>query len=168
MESSCRKNDIYYYRRDDNGKLEKVAYGKAIEQDAMGYIELEDGSKARRVYSMDPKRKKRRKVHRRPPKDRPIFSDTLGVTAGQLQEMEADRKINGFGSVEFVPDPQVKGFFLAKVDSDKEKWRYAKHRGGMVDHNSRNGSAFTFTEDELRKAEELVRRSQSCEDTQSC
>lgn len=149
----------YYYRRDDNGKLEKVGFPIAIQQDAMGFITLAGGVKARRVHSMDPKPKaKKRDTSADAVKDRPILSDTLGVTISQLPEMEAARKLCGFGSVEFVPDPDVKGFFKAKFGSAREKQRYAEHRGMPHDKNGMTGTFSKLSEEDMEKARALVSR----------
>lgn len=75
---------------------------------------------------------------------KPIISDALGFTEGQLAQFEADRIKHGFSDVEFVRDPQVPEFYQVKMGSEETKSRYMKHRG-YHDRNSLNGGGAHLT-----------------------
>ena len=90
---------------------------------------------------------------RRPPK---IVSDALGFGAHQLEEFEADRKVNKLRGVEFHPDPTEPGFIQAHFDSEDAKARYMRHRGAF-DKNSKNGSGAMLSESHLEWARRKAR-----------
>jgi hypothetical protein len=85
----------------------------------------------------------------------PPVSDALGFGGGQLADFEADRKANGFSSIEFKPDPSVPEFMQVHAGSRREMLKYAKHRG-LVDRSTT--STFYLTEDDMQKARELAGR----------
>jgi len=82
-------------------------------------------------------------------------SDSLGFGKRQLAEMEADRKANGFGGIEFVPDPQVEGFCQVKYASSSDYDRYARHRGFV---NATGVGGVIVSVEELNRAKEIVSR----------
>jgi len=128
-----KDRDTYEFRREDNGKIIRVSFTQMMEQDVSGFIKLPGGVAAKRVHSTHKVRilgsdRRQNATHRT------HVSDSLGIGAGQLEEMEADRKLHGFNSTSFKQDPDVKGFFQAHFDSPQEWRRYVKHRG-LEDHN---------------------------------
>jgi hypothetical protein len=145
----------YAFRRVDTDEIVHVDFEKMMEQDAAGYIRLDDGVEARRVvdFSNTP----RDKPTERDGKPIPP-SDAMGFIGDQLGEFEADRVANGFSGVEFVLDPMCKGndfeFYQVKCSSRREWERYVAHRG-MVDRNRSCGVSISPAE--LQRASEMVR-----------
>lgn len=86
---------------------------------------------------------------------KPIVSDALGFGAHQLAEMEADRKMNGFSSVEFKPDPHVPEFIQVHCESRRDFDRYTKHRG-YVQKSGMGG--VRLTQAQLDRAAAMVSR----------
>jgi len=142
---------MYQFVREDNGEVVEVGFEKMMEQDAAGFIKLDDGVSARRVQDLPKKDKKRRK---KAVPEIPV-SDALGFTSHQLAEFEYDRKRNGFSGVEFTPDPSCPEFYQVRFSSLKERDRYIRHRG-MVDRNKTKGSA--LSERDFSDARELLGR----------
>lgn len=141
-----------YKFRSDDGKEIEVSFDEMMNQQG-GYI-IRDGELYRRVGSGSFK-KRTTKPSGKTTKE--IISDTLGFGQHQLQEMEADRKANGFKGVEFTRDPHVPEFFQVRCDSPKTWHRYLRHRG-FTDKNSKNGGAHCITEQEMEQARKLVDR----------
>ena len=141
------------FRREDNDELIELDFATVMErQDAAGYVTLDDGVLARRCIHLE---QKAGRADRRAELDKPIISDTLGVTAHQLAEMEADRKAHGFRGVEFVQDAAEPTFYQVKCDS-VASWRaYMKHRG-MADRNSKNGSGASLSPALLERAKQRI------------
>lgn len=147
----------YSYRREDNGKLVKVGFTEAIQQDRAGYITV-DGVQARRVYSLDPEWKARPKEIREGHKDQKVVNSfTLGFGECQIDDFEKDRKANGFNGIEFARDPDVPQFLQIRADSQKDMDRYVKHRG-KSDKNGINGSSAMLTPAMIEDARELAMR----------
>ena len=142
---------MYQFVREDNGEIVEVDFEKMMEQDAAGFIKLDDGVSARRVQDLPRHEKKRRK---KGVPEIPV-SDALGFTAHQLAEFEYDRKSNGFSGVEFTPDPMCPEFYQVRFSSLKERDRYIRHRG-MVDRNKTKGAA--LSKGDFESARELLGR----------
>ena len=137
--------ETYPFRREDNGEIVEVPFETMI-QHRYGWITLEDGVEARRVHREE-RKPKRREVRTG---SREIVSDALGFGQHQFDEMEADRRGNGFDGVEFRRDPSVPEFFQVKCSSRAEFNKYMRHRG----FEQRTGiGGVMLSEDELRRAE---------------
>lgn len=134
------------FRREDNDELIEVDFATVMDrQDASGYLLLDDGVFARRCWHLE---EKPAPPSKRAELDKPIVSDTLGFTAHQLAEFEADRRANGFSGIEFVQDRLEPSFYQVKCDN-ADVWRkYMKHRG-LADRNSRNGGGAQLTPGQL-------------------
>lgn len=142
---------MYQFIREDNGEIVEVDFEKMMEQDAAGYIVLEDGVAARRVRDFGPQSVKRcdDNANHKPP-----VSDNLGVYVHQLGQFEEDRKKHGFTGVEFRPDPLCPVHYQAHFSSFEEHERYMKHRGMFDKGRSKGGG---MSEQGLRDAENMVR-----------
>lgn len=148
----------YRFLREDDGKTVQVDFETMMQMDAAGYITLPDGVRARRDRQKEPPLRRADIVSatRSETGSKPIPpSDAMGFTAHQLQEFEADRQLNGFSGVEFVPDPLEPTFYQVKC-SDRRTWeRYASHRG-FVDLN--RTAAVSISAADLEAAKRLVSR----------
>lgn len=146
----------YRFIREDDGAVIEVDFETMMAMDAAGYITLKDGAQAKRDHTGEPRRFSDTVSDGRESGTKPIPpSDAMGFTAHQLAEFEADRKMNGFGGVEFVPDPHEPTFYQVKC-SDRRTWeRYVRHRG-FVDKNST--AAVAISAADLEAAKELVSR----------
>lgn len=138
-------SDTYQFQT-NTGKIIEVDWATMMQQDAAGYLILEDGTVVKRVRMplVRPAVPLPHDIELR----KPIISDALGFTAAQLPEFEADRKANGFSGIEFVKDPTCEQFYQVKINSLAEWSRYYKHRG-MRDKNSRNGGNAAPSQEEL-------------------
>lgn len=144
------------YRREDNSEVVEMPDDAWLQQDAMGFITLPDGTKARRCVRLEIERDKPQRAPRRRGADTNgvVVTDKLGVGAHQLAEMDAMRKLGGHTDIEFVPDPDSPYFFKARCASRAAMRRYAKFRG-MVD---RTGSmeGLRITPAELDQAKKRI------------
>ena len=152
---------LYKFRREDNQKIVEVPFGVMMGQDAAGFITLPCGTLARRCAYLEeeepaPAPPQRRGQHTG---TRKIVSDSLGFPRQQLADFERDRKANGFGGVEFAPDPAVPEFVQVHCDSRATFNRYAKHRG-MVNKNTFGG--VLLSTEEMERAETIARRIYPC------
>ncbi len=143
----------YQFRREDNGQIVEVSFQKMMAQ-VGGYITLECGVTAKRVYDEEVRHEQESKSAMSGPAPA-IISDAMGFTASQLPDFEADRVKNGFDGVSFHPDPLEPTFYQAKFSSWKEWERYVRHRG-MVDNNGKNGGGAILTADQFERAKQRV------------
>jgi hypothetical protein len=146
----------YAFRRCDNEEIVWLEFEEMM-QSKDGFLSIHlDGKpvELRRCHSMEA-------AHSAPERamgiNRPIISDSMGVTSNALAAMEEDRKKHGFKGVEFVQDKDSPYFYHAKFDSPAEWERYRKHLG-LTDNNSKNGSSAALSEDLLEKAREVAKR----------
>lgn len=144
----------YFFRREDNDEVVEVPFEVMMTQDVAGYIELEDGAKARRVPSGEAGTKLIEAIPIGG--GREIVSDALGFTEQQFHDFEQDRVKNGFGAVRFERDPAVPQFFRVCCSSRAVWDRYVEHRG-LFDKNHHSGTAITA--DELKRAKTQADRS---------
>ena len=142
---------IYLFRRDD-GVIIWVDFELMMSK-VGGKITLPDGMTATEVRKPA---KVSAKVGTAQETLKPIVSDSLGFTAHQLAEFEADRVANGFTGVEFKPDPRVPEFYQAHFSGRDEWRRYAEHRG-LFEKNGGLGSAAALSPEILRRAMERAR-----------
>lgn len=147
------------YKREDNGEVIEMPQDTWLRQDGMGYIELDDGTKARRCVALEEARKNKEKAK---PQMRwegqTVVSDNLGFGMHQLVEMEADRRMNGFSAIEFVQDKQEPTFYQVKCSSPQQYQRYIKHRGWVDKNGSLGlGAGHALSPKDLADAERLVR-----------
>lgn len=142
---------LYQFRREDTGEIVSLPWEAMMQQDAAGFVTLDDGVVARRVPTGD---FRQREPLPEASGSKPWISDNLGFGAQFLPEMEADAKANGFKGVEFVQDPDYHGFIQVRVDSPAERLRYIKHRG-MFDKNGRR-MGVAMTQEQLDRAKKLV------------
>lgn len=143
-------SEQYEFRREDTGDLVSVDFETMMSaQD--GLIEIEPGVWAKRINRPSSRMTAGEQCQTR------IVSDAMGFTCHQLQEMEADRKANGFKDIEFVASPETPEFFQVHCGSEQAKRRYMQHRG-FTDRNSRNGAGNVLDARMLEQAKELVSR----------
>lgn len=142
----------YEFRREDTGEIVEVDFEKMMEQDAAGYIVLDDGASARRVMSPPKKATERQdgNANHKPP-----VSDAMGFTCHQLADFEEDRVRNGFHGVEFKPDPMCPEFYQVHCSSMSVYEDYMAHRG-MYQKGRTKGNS--LSEKQLRDAEEMANR----------
>jgi hypothetical protein len=144
----------YIFRREDTGRIIEVDFSMMMDQDAAGYITLDDGVQARRcVHLEDPRAIRIGNAPDRNPTPE-IVSDAMGVTCNQVEEMRQDAAKNGIG-VEFVRDPLEPTFYQAKFGSWKEWDRYRRHRG-FTDNNGKNGGGATLTPAQFERAKQKI------------
>lgn len=151
-------SETYKFRREDTGEIIEVDYATMI-QHSYGWIELEDGARAKRVRDADEPRKI---VGEKKFGARALVSDTLGFTAHQLAEFEEDRVKHGFTDVEFKPDPLVPEFYQVHCATALSRDRYAKHRG--FDNKTGIGGV-RLSQAELEAAEAWAREKYGCPKT---
>ena len=142
---------MYRFVKEDDGSVIEVDFETMMEQDAAGFITLEDGTRARRVFDAMQTERKREKLA---PGAIPV-SDALGFTEHQLIEFEADRLQHGFRGVEFVRDPSCPVFYQVKFGSHAEREAYIAHRG-MVDKGRSKGGV--LSEKDLENAKSIISR----------
>ena len=142
--------------REDNGEEIFVDYATMMEKDSLGCITLEDGTIAKEDRS-----NWKRKVASTEDKNEEHYirqtqflSDSMGFPAHQYVEVEADRRMMGFDSIEFVKEPDIP-FYQVKGESGKEWNRYMKHRG-FFDKN-RHDKGYTLSPKEIQDAERAVK-----------
>lgn len=132
------KVKLYQYRREDNGEIIEVDFITHMNSSG-GYITAPDGVACRVVPTGN--LRQRASV----PKDGRVIqyndSDALGCIEASVGDMRDDVQRHGLTGVEFVPDPDVAGFYKARFSSAEAKARYAKHRN-IPD---RSGSQMGFT-----------------------
>ena len=148
----------YRFIREDNGEVVEVDWETMMSKNPAGYITLEDGITAKE----DRTGWKRRTVFSEAEvssNERQCVSDALGFAAHQLEEFEADRKINGFSGIEFVRDEHTPEFIQVKGKAGPEWERYIRHRG-LCDKN-RHDSGVVLAPGELEKAIEIAKRTQN-------
>lgn len=147
------------YKREDNGEVIEMPDDTWLSQDCMGYVELEDGTRARRCVALEEQRKNKQKAKPRMRwEGQTVVSDSLGFGMHQLAEMEADRQMNGFSGIEFVQDKTEPTFYQVKCSSPQQYQRYIKHRG-WVDKNGNLGlgAGNILSKHDIEAAEKLVR-----------
>jgi hypothetical protein len=88
--------------------------------------------------------------------EKPVEGYELGCIQSQVETFRADAKLRGFGDVEFVPDPDVEGWYDFRAPNQRVQAKYAKEYG-YHDTNGKN-SGVAISADELSAAEEFVRR----------
>ena len=143
-------DQMYQFRKDD-GEVVEVDFLTMLQQQH-GYLQLADGSWARRVHDDQPEQA--------PPAElahHPIISDSLGFPEQQLGLMRKHLEQTGLRGIEFIRDPTCQNFIQVKCGTEREKLAYAKSRQ-FHDHNSSNGSAAMFSPEHLEQARELVSR----------
>ena len=145
--------ETYPFRIEGTDKVVQVNWETMMSADFTGRVTLPDGSKARRARELEPKIEKAAHV----PMRTDVVSDALGFTSTCLPDMREHLQRERIRGIEFVPDPQVKGFFQVHCSSEKAKLAYAKSRG-MVDRNSINGSGSVIGPSDIEAAKELVSR----------
>jgi hypothetical protein len=146
----------YIFRREDNDALIEVPFDKMIEQDSLGCIKLDCGATARRCrYLEEPPAPPKEGATQLTP--RPLVSDALGCCSIEVEVFREDARRNGHIGVEWKPDPLVKGFYQCHFSGPEARERYLRHRQ-MSDRSKKLGSGATLSEEDLRKAAELVER----------
>lgn len=147
----------YRFIREDDGQPVEVDFETMMTMDSSRCIVLADGVRAKRdripSCRMVPDTMSGERTESG---TKPIPpSDTMGFTAHQLAEFEADRVAHGFSGVEFVQDPHEPTFYQVKC-SDRRTWeKYAAHRG-FVDRN--RTAAVAISASDLEAARRLVSR----------
>jgi hypothetical protein len=139
------------FKRDD-GSVVEVDFDYALSNQFGSFLELPDGTLARRVYEPEPPKVKEGAASS---VEKPIVSDALGFTAHQLQEMEQHRVEQGFSGVEFKRDPHEPTFYQVHIANKAEWARYMKSRG-FSDHNSTLGSGAQLSPELLQRAVDKV------------
>ena len=145
---------MYKFRRLDDDRIIEVDFAYMMENQINGLLAITENGEtvyARRV-SDGPQPKKTQKIKEHLG---PIVSDSLGFPTRQLADFERDRIVHGFHDIEFKPDPISPGVCQAHIGSQSSLKRYLKHRG-MMDRNSRNGSAAGITERDLELGKKRI------------
>jgi len=147
----------YLFRREDTGAVVTVDFATMMAQ-RDGFVTLPDGVSARRCIALELAREMQ--DHPLPDAapsgkastvERPIVSDSLGFTAHQLADFQADKELHKFTGVEFKPDPHEPTFYQVHFKGRDEWRRYCQHRG-MTDGNGSLGSAALLTPGQFERA----------------
>ncbi len=152
-------SDTYHFRREDNGETIEVDWPKMMEQDAAGFITLDDGVQARRCNR--PSMRRRAEVPQNAPKFEHVSSLTFSCPPQSVEAFADDAKANGF-NIEWRPDYKgadpdgTLNSYNAHIPLS-ELERYRKHRG-FPDKNSKNGSRAMMSPEMFEQAKRLVER----------
>lgn len=87
--------------------------------------------------------------------ERPVEGEALGCIATQVEEMRAYAKLSGFTDVEYVPDPDVEGWYNCKAPNAERFNKFSEKCGIPVKNGQYEGKR--ITKDELAAAEKLIR-----------
>lgn len=79
----------------------------------------------------------------------------LGCIESQVESMRASAKLLGHGTIEYRPDPKVKGFYNCYAPNQRAYDKWATACGQNVKNGQFQGK--TITPHELEAAEKLVR-----------
>ncbi len=98
------------------------------------------------------------KARKAPPRavDTPVMGESLGCIGTQVEEMRAAAKADGFSDIDYVPDPEIEGWYDCKAPNAKRHAEWAKVCG--VQDKNGQFSGKTITRDELSTAERRVRQ----------